>query len=438
MNRPVKHLAFTSLAASLTLGTALLTGACSSADGKTNERAAPPVAAVSATAGRGHRAADRPLHPRHRDADGRGTGRRRRRNRRPRRRDADRARDRGPPGHRADSSVGDGNRSAGQRSRSQRRADRSAARPDRGVAASTSMPCPKCRTRKATYELAQSEFARIQSLLEQRVVSQSEFDQRRTQVEAARQQFEASQERRGAAVPGAAGGARARLAGAEGAGRHRRPRAVQRAGRRAAGLGRRLRHPGHQGGGGRPGQSVAGAVDGARAVHLGDRRRASRSPSRWTPIAGRQFEGKVRYVSPTLASRSARVDGRSDRPQRRQRAEAGAVRHGAHPAAEADAGAWSCRPPRCARPAARAACSSSTATMWKSASSPSDRRSTRWSKSPTASRPASASRRPTSRSSPTARKCSNENRRVRGSISCNGLPRSASNVRSSRPCSSCR
>ena len=48
MNRPVKHLAFTSFAASLTLGTALLTGACSSADGKTNERAAPPVVAVSA------------------------------------------------------------------------------------------------------------------------------------------------------------------------------------------------------------------------------------------------------------------------------------------------------------------------------------------------------------------------------------------------------
>ena len=50
MNRPVKHLAFTSIAASLTLGTALLTGACSSADGKTNERAAPAVVAVSVAA----------------------------------------------------------------------------------------------------------------------------------------------------------------------------------------------------------------------------------------------------------------------------------------------------------------------------------------------------------------------------------------------------
>ena len=40
-----------------------------------------------------------------------------------------------------------------------------------------------------SYALAQSEFARIQSLLDERVVSQSEYDQRRTQMEAARQRF---------------------------------------------------------------------------------------------------------------------------------------------------------------------------------------------------------------------------------------------------------
>jgi membrane fusion protein, multidrug efflux system len=45
---------------------------------------------------------------------------------------------------------------------------------------------------KASYELAQSEFMRIQSLLAQHVVSQSEFDQRRTQMEAARQQCESA------------------------------------------------------------------------------------------------------------------------------------------------------------------------------------------------------------------------------------------------------
>jgi multidrug efflux pump subunit AcrA (membrane-fusion protein) len=45
---------------------------------------------------------------------------------------------------------------------------------------------------RAAFELAESEFNRIKSLLDQKVVSQSEFDQRRTQMEAARQTFEAA------------------------------------------------------------------------------------------------------------------------------------------------------------------------------------------------------------------------------------------------------
>jgi RND family efflux transporter MFP subunit len=56
---------------------------------------------------------------------------------------------------------------------------------------------PEVRTAKASYELAQNDFNRITSLLDQRVVSQAEFDQRRTQMEAARQQYEAA--RNGAA-----------------------------------------------------------------------------------------------------------------------------------------------------------------------------------------------------------------------------------------------
>ena len=51
---------------------------------------------------------------------------------------------------------------------------------------------PEVQNAKAGYDLAQSEFARIKSLLDQRVVSQSEYDQRRTQAEAARQQYDAS------------------------------------------------------------------------------------------------------------------------------------------------------------------------------------------------------------------------------------------------------
>ena len=49
---------------------------------------------------------------------------------------------------------------------------------------------PEVQNANASYALAQSEFTRIQSLLDQRVVSQSEFDQRRTQMEAMRQQVE--------------------------------------------------------------------------------------------------------------------------------------------------------------------------------------------------------------------------------------------------------
>jgi len=51
---------------------------------------------------------------------------------------------------------------------------------------------PEVQTAKSSYDLAQSEFNRIKSLLDQRVVSQSEFDQKRTQVEASHQQYEAA------------------------------------------------------------------------------------------------------------------------------------------------------------------------------------------------------------------------------------------------------
>jgi membrane fusion protein, multidrug efflux system len=56
---------------------------------------------------------------------------------------------------------------------------------------------PEVQNAAASLALAQNELARIQSLLDQRVVSQSEFDQRRTQAEAARQQLEVA--RNGAA-----------------------------------------------------------------------------------------------------------------------------------------------------------------------------------------------------------------------------------------------
>ena len=51
---------------------------------------------------------------------------------------------------------------------------------------------PEVANARATFALAESEFARIEKLLAERVVSQSEYDQRKTQVEAARQQFESA------------------------------------------------------------------------------------------------------------------------------------------------------------------------------------------------------------------------------------------------------
>jgi RND family efflux transporter MFP subunit len=51
---------------------------------------------------------------------------------------------------------------------------------------------PEVANARANYDLASSEFGRIEKLLAQRVVSQSEYDQRKTQVEAARQQYESA------------------------------------------------------------------------------------------------------------------------------------------------------------------------------------------------------------------------------------------------------
>jgi len=51
---------------------------------------------------------------------------------------------------------------------------------------------PDVANAKAEWQLAEADYARIRSLLDQKVVSQAEYDQRRTRVEAARQQYEAS------------------------------------------------------------------------------------------------------------------------------------------------------------------------------------------------------------------------------------------------------
>lgn len=52
---------------------------------------------------------------------------------------------------------------------------------------------PDVMNARAALDLAEAEFGRIGSLLEQKVVSRSEYDQRRMQVEAARQQYQVAQ-----------------------------------------------------------------------------------------------------------------------------------------------------------------------------------------------------------------------------------------------------
>ncbi len=52
---------------------------------------------------------------------------------------------------------------------------------------------PEVMNARAALDLAEAEFNRISSLLEQKVVSRSEYDQRRMQAEAARQQYQVAQ-----------------------------------------------------------------------------------------------------------------------------------------------------------------------------------------------------------------------------------------------------
>lgn len=52
---------------------------------------------------------------------------------------------------------------------------------------------PDVMNAKASLDLAEAEFNRMKALVEQKVISQSEFDQRRTQLEAARQSYQAAQ-----------------------------------------------------------------------------------------------------------------------------------------------------------------------------------------------------------------------------------------------------
>jgi membrane fusion protein (multidrug efflux system) len=173
------------------LGTALLAGACSSADGKTSDRAAPapaavsvaPAAAIEQPIARFIRATGTLMAEEQADVAAETAGR-----------IVATPIERGTPIREGAELI---RVSATDTEAQVKEAEANAAQIEArlGLTSQSAFDVnavPEVQNARATFELAQGEFARIRSLLDQRVVSQSEFDQRRTQVEAARQQYEAS------------------------------------------------------------------------------------------------------------------------------------------------------------------------------------------------------------------------------------------------------
>lgn len=181
----------TSLAASLVLGTGLLASACSAADGKGAEReaqfstavSAAPVAATEQPIARFIRATGTLMAEDQADVAAETAGR-----------VVATPIERGTAIAEAAELI---RLSAAETEAQVREAEANAAQIAARLGLTPQAPfdvnaVPEVQNARATHELAQSEFARIRSLLDQRVVSQAEFDQRRTQVDATRQQYEAA------------------------------------------------------------------------------------------------------------------------------------------------------------------------------------------------------------------------------------------------------
>ena len=261
-------------------------------------------------------------------------------------------------GRRARAPVVDRNRRAAQGSRGERRADRSAARPRRGGAAFDVNAVPEVQNAKAALRAGAERVrphqvaARSARRLAVGIRPAAHADGSGAPA------VRVGEERRRAAVPVAAGGARPRRARAQGARRHRRS-----ARRSPASSRERLVSVGDY---------VTKGMKVAVVVRVNPLRVQLTVPEQFVsavavgqPVTfevdaypGRQFEGQVRYVSPSLRGGSARADGRSGRAEPERRAQAGPVRHRAHRAAGSARRACSCRPPPCRPAPAPAACSS--------------------------------------------------------------------------------
>ena len=251
---------------------------------------------------------------------------------------------------------------------------------------------PEVANARASLTLAQSEFGRIEKLLAERVVSQSEYDQRKTQVEAARQQYESAKnaaEQQYQALQAS----RARVTLAHKAVADTTVRAP------FAGLvAQRMVSTGDY---------VTRGMKVAEVVRITPLRVELTVPEQFVAehqrrtagvVLGRRicrdgpFEGKVRFVSPALRAdqRALTVEAVGAQQQARELKPGMFATALIEQSQEAPGRARPCRP-RCAWSRARVACSSSTATAPKSASSRPGRRSSRSSRSPPDSRTANAS-----------------------------------------------
>ena len=248
---------------------------------------------------------------------------------------------------------------------------------------------PDVMNAKASLDLAEAEFNRISSLLDQKVVSQSEFDQRRTQVEAARQQYQvalnsAQQSYRSLEA------ARARITLARKAVADTDcPRAIRGPRRGARGQHRRLRHARRQGRNGRPRRSAPDQLTvPEQSVSLVKVGLAVKLAVDAYPDEAFDAKHALRLSEP--ARRPACADGRGDRSERRRPTEAGHVRDGPNPLSRGRSRRSSFpRPPSRSSPAPAASTSSRT-TGSRSGSSRSAKRSATVSRSPRASPRANA------------------------------------------------
>ena len=196
---------------------------------------------------------------------------------------------------------------------------------------------PEVLNAKASLDWAEAEFNRIKSLLDQKVVSQAEYDQRRTQVQAARQQYQAAQNGAQQSFRSLQA-ARARVDLARKASADTVVRAP------FAGLvAERLVSTGDY---------VTRGMKVATVVRIDPLRVELTVPEQYLSLvkagqpvrlerrrlSGRRFTAKVRFVSPSLKTEPARADGRSRGAERGQPAEARAVRDRAPAAAGAGPG----------------------------------------------------------------------------------------------------